>query len=70
MKNEMTEIEMMQQKMKEIKEQNQEKFMKQLLDYVQNFAEKSLKKDYDMTINEKMMFEQVCAIIKNLEKTI
>lgn len=50
----------------QLREEQQEEFMKKLVEMVENLAEKANKKDYHPTNNEREMFRQIYTIINDM----
>lgn len=50
----------------QLREEQQEEFMKKLVEMVENLVEKANKKDYDPTNNEREMFRQIYTIINDM----
>lgn len=61
-------IEMLLEKQKELKGQQQETFMNNLLEMVENLCEKANAKGYEPTINEKQAFTKIVNIIDNMKE--
>lgn len=59
--------ELLQQKMKEVKDKMQNDFIDDLFDRVQNLCEKAIKKDYEPTEHERIIFNQIRIIITNMQ---
>ena len=64
------EMQMLLEKMKELKEQQQNDFIDSLIDMVSNFYEKVNKQDYTPTNYERLQLSRIVAMINSINERL